>query len=782
MAEYIIKIIRAAFRDIQKLTYKYSEDVAEIIEKISRGDFGNSQRLEGYQDLWRTRKNDLRVIWTRIDNESTILIIKAGLRTNVYRDNLKNRNISCPLNWSNFLNIKDTETCNIPTYEWNNCNSSSWYQFVYGGYLYSPVLTEEQRRIFNEFGSPSNNYHQNRNEVLSFLLQSSPGTGKTVCAALIACELHELYNWNINLILPEALYKEVKEFTKLKQILQQKHDNFFVGTFREWFKQVNLELYAKVASLSEELKALEKKARQIHLINNNETLSFHDLILYQGYVNQPSKFNSDKSPIYLDHKKRISQLSRISPDQWQENLKDKITWFVGLKELTTQLAPLHTNDENNTTLFIFDEAQDYFLIELKFIIEMLNRWKKECNHSTILFLLGDMNQRIQPVDFNWGHLELNETHTLQYNYRNTKKILEFANIFHNLAKKINHGFKKLPEPCSSNNAFEEGESIKLLQCASKDEAFQFLKELNKKIRYSSDVNERSLLRLLSSKVSLIHTGISENHRNLKGINYLSIEQAKGREFDACIAFCVFDGEGQPSFQEANNWYTIFTRPRQRLLVIATLSEITRITQTGQEFFEQCEYYDITQTDELIEWITWSNSEHLFRDGDAICNLIYEGLNAQPIKIYWDTYAALKLAQFEPEKINTIEDKIIKALKTQSVDSLIEELKQIEGITSLIDRILLKCLILRSLNRSWEAVNEASQLQSENRNEYYRLLNVIADELENKQLIYEASRVRNKIGVPFPEKYPFSDNITENKNSLVSLLCHAAIKTITSNLT
>lgn len=780
MAEYIVKIIRAAFREMQKLSHEHSEIIAEVIQKISRGNRGKYRKLQGYQDLWRTRKNDLRVIWTWMDSK-TVLVLKVGQRNDVYQGVIKDRDRSNLLSLSDFLNIEETEIKNIPTYEWNDSNSSSWYQFVYGGYLYSPVLTEEQRKIFNELGNQSTNYSQNRNEFLSFLLQSSPGTGKTICAALIACELYHNYNCNVNLILPKALCKEVKEFTKLKQILQQEHDNFFVGTFREWFKQVKPELYAKVASLSEELEALEKKARQIHLINNNQTLSFHDLTLYKGYVYQTSEFATEKSPIYLENKERINQLSRIRPDQWQENLKDKITWLDGLEELTKQIDPLYKNDENNTTLFIFDEAQDYFLSELKFIIEMLNRWKKECDHSTILFLLGDMNQRIQPVDFNWGHLELNKRHTLQYNYRNTEKILEFANIFHNLAKTINQSFclRDLPNPCSPSDAFEKGEPIKLLICSSKDEAFQFLEQLNQKIRYLSDSNERSLLRLLSSKVSLIHTGISENHRNLKGINYLSVEQAKGREFDACIAFCVFDGEGQPSFQETNNWYTIFTRPRHRLLVIATSSEITRI---GQEFFKQCESYEISKTDELIDWITeWSNSEHLFRDGDAIRNLIYEGLNAQPIKIYWDTYAALRLAQFEAVQINKIETQIIKALKNKT-ELLIEELEQIQGISSISDRTLLKCLILRSLNRSWQAVNEASQLQSVNPYEHHRLLNVIADELDNKELIYEALRVKTKIGLPLPKEFPFSENLTENTNSLVSLLCHAAINKISSKLT
>jgi hypothetical protein len=392
-----------------------------------------------------------------------------------------------------------------------------------------------------------------------------------------------------------------------------------------------------------------------------------------------------------------------------------------------------------------------------------------------------MNQRIYPVNFDWGHLELNRTSTLKYNYRNTEKILEFANIFHGFAKQRNRGNRHLPEPSSPSDAFEKGESVKLLECSSKEEAWHFLEKLSQTIRHSTDRHDRGryLMRKLSDRVTLIHQSIPEERQNLNGIEYVSIQKAKGREFEACIAFCVFEGQAEtPSFEEANNWYMIFTRPRYRLLAIATSDEIRRI---GRENFAKCEHFNISNGQSLLDWIAeLSNAEDLIQNSNAISDLIDQGLETKPIQIYWDTYTALQRARIDDGKIAEIEAKIVAALKQQTQDILLEELAQTEFIFSLIDRVQLKCLILRSLDRSWEAVDEAAQIAQDYLQQYHRLLNAIADELVAKGLIYEAARIRAKIGLPLPREYPFSDAINGQTGSLISLLCQAAIAKISAD--
>lgn len=778
----MVQVIRAAFKDIQKLPHQYFEDVAQIISNISLGNFGDHRKLQGYQDLWRTRKGDIRVIWERINQR--VLIIKAGQRNNVYEGVIEDRDRSNLLNLSDILQIEPEKINDIPAYKWINDQQSSWHQFVFGDYLYSPVLTAQQREVFVFNELTSLNFNQNYNTVPSFLLQSSPGTGKTICAALMACQLYNLNNdWNVFLILPKALRKEVREFTDIKEILQQQPDNFFVGTFNEWFQQVAPTIYAEVASKAEELAALQQEARRSHAIQRNDTFSEQDLILYRSFVSS-KKNNESKHPNYLDNRRRIQQLAKIKEERWRRTLnhQNKICWLDGIEKLTNNLIPDSQIFQRERTLFIFDETQDYLLDELNAIKNMLSRWQEECGHYSILWLLGDMNQRIKPVNFDWGQLHLNERYSLKYNYRNTQKILEFANIFHGFARAINselnHRAKHLPEPCNPNDAFEKGEPVKILEVSSTDEAQEFLEKLNTKITSSSiNSSERSLLRKLSIKVSLIHTASPESYQNYRGIESLTIDKAKGREFDACIAFCVFQGQGQLSYQESNNLYTLFTRPRHRLLVVATSKEINRIQR---ENFQQCEFFDSSDTEELIKWVAeYSNSEQLFRDINAVCKLIYEGLMSEPIQIYWDTYVALRLTQADDDQIEEIEGNIIEKLRCQSDEILQQELEQTKNISDTIDRVPLRCLILSSLGKSWEAVSEASQIKDLKPQEYKRLLNVIANELENKGLFYEAARVRTKIGESFPRDYPFSDYFQHcnQQDSLVSILCKSAIDTI-----
>lgn len=414
---------------------------------------------------------------------------------------------------------------------------------------------------------------------------------------------------------------------------------------------------------------------------------------------------------------------------------------------------------------------------------MLNRWQKEFSHQTILCLLGDMNQRIRPVDFDWGQLELNKRQTLKYNYRSTGKIIEFANIFHNFAletsKKTSSSW--LPKSCDSESAFQAGEPVKILEVKSEDDTFFFLKKLSAKNTNQHTLNERSLLAKISSKVSLIYVNTKGKCENIDGIEYFNVEQVKGREFDMCIAFHIF-GKSFPSFQELNNLYTILTRPGLGLLVIATSEEINNI---GREYFRKCDFCEISDTEDLEKWVVkCSSQETSDKDFNEINRLIYEGLNNTPLKLYWDLYTIFKIVKISKEVINKIESDVIECSK--NIDNhkiLVQELLQTEQIPSTVDRTSLRCLILRCLGNSWQAVNEASKIQGIDPLEYHRLLFAIAKELESKGLLYEAARVKNKIGVPIHQTYPFRSEmgVNEEKDSFISILCNAAIGRISFKL-
>ncbi|WP_041619202.1 hypothetical protein [Stanieria cyanosphaera] len=94
-----------------------------------------------------------------------------------------------------------------------------------------------------------------------------------------------------------------------------------------------------------------------------------------------------------------------------------------------------------------------------------------------------MNQRIQPVNFDWGHLELKKRTNLLYNYRNSKKILEFAEQFIERAKEINkqegNSYAQIPSCADPEYAVEGGEQIRIIEYKLQEEAQHFLKQFRK---------------------------------------------------------------------------------------------------------------------------------------------------------------------------------------------------------------------------------------------------------------------------------------------------------------
>jgi mRNA-degrading endonuclease RelE of RelBE toxin-antitoxin system len=775
---YIIRFVSAAIREARKLPFADNENVHEIIKEMSIGNRGDFRKLSGYENLWRTRKNGVRVIWTNT-NDREILVVKVGQRKDIYQKINKSRNENQSLDLSNLLEIDKDRINDIPAYEWVEDSSKSWNHFIYSSYLYSPVLTKEQSEVFESLKPQKINFDKEHNNISSFLVQSSPGTGKTVCAVLVACELHKTNNWNITLILPEILCSEIKEFTCVKQELNKESGKFFAGTIYEWFAQLNPDIYSEIATSEEELMALKLAAGRVNI----PQISAKDLQLYNSFIYSPEKYANYKRnlnhPIYVDNHDRIKELSKIKTDRWKDNLNGKIPWLDGLNKISLDLSPPDDNLNGETSIVFFDEAQDYLVCELKAIVAMLNRWQEKFSRRTVLCLLGDLNQRIKSVDFDWGQLELNKRHTLRYNYRSTGEIIEFANIFYNFTVEISKktGNSWPPKACNSESAFQAGESVKILEVKSENDTFSFLKKLTNK----NTLNERSLLAKISSKIPSIYTHSKEKYENIDGVKYFNVEQVKGREFDMCIALHVF-GTNPPSFQELNNLYTIFTRPRSGLLVIATSEEINNI---GREYFKKCDFYEISNTEYLESWvIKCSSQETSDKDFDEINSSIYEGLNNTPLKFYWDTYTAFRITKVSKEVIDKTERDIIKRLKnSENHKNLVEELLQIEQISITVDRISLRCLILRCLGNSWQAVSEASNIQDIDPLEYHRLLCSIAKDLESKELLYEAARVKNKIGVPIPQTYPFQMEMgmNEEKDSFVSILCNAAIGTISFKL-
>lgn len=756
-----IKIIRAALREIQKLPYSACEKIYEILRSLSLGEITDTKSLRGYEKLLRTRQGDWRVIWFKEDADN-IVVIKAGLRDRVYDGEFERRDCRNPEIIQELLNPQQTKLTEHPAYRWNHEIEFDWYKFIFNSYHYSPVRTNYQKELLDKLFQPFSTYRYSADSQdlsnKTCIIQSAPGTGKTVCATLLACEIHRQREWNIVLIVPDALKKDIAKYSEIQQALIK--DNFWLVNFQEWLCKANSQFENCLASPDEELKALREAANRIHLrCSDTQEISYRDVLLYQSFVLDKDNQNEDRNAIYQVNKKRIKNLKRIQHQKWLNELNGKKSRIDAVRELKNNIPSLPF--DNPDTLVIVDEAQDFMLCELQALIATCKEWNRQSN-LTHLWLLGDLNQRIQPTDFNWGKLHLKETISLKRNYRNSRYILEFANQFWKLAKDINNevNAKHLPSAAKPEDAFEVGEKVRILKCDSTDDALMFLQQFAR--QDVSVENKRYLLHDLANTVKVI----SNNNLDINDDNLviLNAEDAKGREFEACVACGLFAGNGKPSIEEAFQWYTLLTRARSRLLIVVTPEELNRLDFSQGDYFENCLTID---SQSAIGWITELASDV---DVTQISNVRKRLLKrCDTGHLYWDTYLALQLAGIDGDELYQWEKDAISRLKKHSDEHLKSELNNIQNIS-------LRCLLWRAMEFSWQAVVEATNLEKTDINEYKRLLQGIAKDLEEKGLIYEAARVKARFSKDKTHlTFPFWQEISENPDSsqpLVTLLCEA----------
>ncbi|MFP4134119.1 MAG: hypothetical protein ACLFTJ_08195 [Halothece sp.] len=766
MAE--IAIIRAAFREIQKLTGDELQRIYETLLKLSREEPTDTKKLQGYDNekLRRTRSGDLRVIWQKQDNRN--LVIKAGRRDNVYDDLFERRNFSNIIRLEELLTPDGVEVSEHPTYKWEQQyqNEKNWYQYIYGGYRYTPILTPYQREIFSQPWEAL--YNPNLDQ--KWLIQSSPGTGKTVCSTLYACELSQEDGTNIFLIIPEALKPEILEYPEVKRV--QSRDNFWIGTLRDWLADIHPTINSEnLATPQQEIEALREAAERTRTsgIPKGEEIEKTHVLLYQAFILDEDNKNRPKNAIYTSYQEAriLDKLKKIPLENWQNALSNCYCRLDAAQKLQSD-SPSPPKAARN--ILIVDEAQDYLLAELQALMSVCNEWTRQ-ESFTYLWLLGDLNQRIQPTDFDWGQLGINKKQKLQINrnYRNSQRILEFANQFVKRAATEEAGRLKTRHPeavANPEDAFEVGDCVSLLIYNSVAEANQFLKQL---AHFSQQQEtQRYLLRDLANAVKVL----SPHPIQEDGLIFLNAEQAKGREFEACVAFRLFEGNGHPSVEESFNWYTLVTRARSRLLIVATQDEVERV---GQEYFNPCEKIEPQQA---IAWITEVASDiDLERITDDVEQRLLE--RCRRGKPYWDTYLALDLAGYTNEDLNQWETNAINCLR-ENPNQLNDELKQ-------TSEPRLRCLLLRAMGYSWKAASEIAELQENYPNECQRLIEIIAQGLEQNSLPLEAARVRAKIEPSdqtnqawIDNKYPFFPEVIEQSDSIINALCFSFINRINRN--
>lgn len=772
-----IQLTRKAIKDLQRLqstgAAQVPDQLLENLRKVQRGDrFPHTKHLKGYPHLWRSRLNlgggsSLRLIWTEYPEDGSIRFLYADQRDN------------------------DTYQLNLghlpqePAYLWSGENRVEWSLFLTGQYQLSPILTQYQREISNEVGQ---DYQAKDQEVASRIgffakiTQSPPGTGKTVAAVQRAYELYSA-GWNVIFLMPQSLLEDFQEFNAIKSI---ESNDLFSGFFYGTFKNLLSKLFPNYSDLlltpSEELDILQKLSQRAQKSSHNldfEGIEPRDVILYQSFVLKTSN-NTARNFIYQSNKERIVNLQKIKTDWWQDELsslgkKSRSGCADYFSDCLEEQTPQPFNQDRKGNIIIIDEAQDYLLSELNLIIKLCRAWHQPQN-PTYLWLLGDLNQRITPVDFNWSALELVKAEVLDWKcFRNSSHILRFSNLFLEPVKQYTHDNKTRYSyaPSDPEKSYEIGDPVKLICCSSAGEAETLLHRFIESTEAFSEGVEksRSLIYKLANRAKIL-TYDSFSYKYKKNVEVLNVHEAKGREFDSCVIFTAFDFKGsQPIPEDWQKWYTLLLRSRSRLLVIVTQDQYKVLQQYIPDINSECEYIEFTDLESVeaaYQWIQEEGNdlELSSQSPELVQDYIRESLQLEKPQLHWDIYEVLDKVGIIGEQRTQFERELIYLL--QQHPSLETELMQARKF---VKNSLFHCLLLRVMHRSWDAISilENPNLIKPSDDEYRRVVLSICHDLEYQGLVVESARIKyQKLNIAYPDNFPMPE-IAKSKGDIIAAL-------------
>lgn len=429
------------------------------------------------------------------------------------------------------------------------------------------------------------------------------------------------------------------------------------------------------------------------------------------------------------------------------------------------------------TVLIIDESQDYLLGELNAIKALCRSWH-QAQHLTHLWLLGDLNQRIMPVDFDWGALKLVRPEEPGWKcLRNSSNILKFSNLFLTPVREISQKNKtRSPyQPTDPDKSYEIGERVKLLTYPSLADAETFLEQLSQSLgsKLKEVEKSHSLTYKLASRVKILQSEIYQSQYSDR-LEFLNVHQVKGREFDSCIVFNVLGCDANPPTSEDWwQWYTLLTRTRSRLMVIATYEQYDLLLKYIPDLVSECDRIDCPTPESIeseIKWIQEESNDLEFsgREADLVKRYLCEAVQTQdkPL-IYWDTYEVLERTNIKGQERTNLEEEMILDLKKYDSQVLLSEIKVLEA-----EKVnpSICSLILRALDRYWDATGKIiAFLQQDNPAEYQRIVEAVAQSLESHNLIVEAARIRfQRLDIPYPDRFPLPEIATVKGDLFIAL--------------
>jgi len=718
--------------------------------------------------LFRTKLKPIRILWSPGDRQIHVRAVRLrrdvdysdlGLETNSLPADadiaeLAGLPVSEPETDERDLEIQE----DAPGYR--DDGTIGWQEFIYGGYRFRPELTFSQRQVFDALVNTLSESDHHRVAGI----QSAPGTGKSVCATVIGARLHLEQGWWVGLVAPDELLLDLRKFSVVQEVehLSERPEGFVLSTLRSLWTLLLPDL--KLATPAEELAALKRVAETVRRSGKRvdpEELDASDVLLFQGFVLDQG---SDRDVVLnqsQDRLKTLKLLNRLDPTSpgrttFDGHLDGALSRIEAARRVSAAPPPPPSASH---ALLMVDEVQDLFLAEVQALDAVRRHWEAS-GVRTYLLLLGDLNQRIRQTGFYWDRLNQlgvlkRRPEEFRQNFRNSSNILAFANRFHALAEDLARGTGlRLPPPSADpEHAFFGGPQVRFLVLPEEHRPEAFFQPFSehRHTRLEGDTLPALFLEL-SDEAKVLTSNYEDLRSRLPDairsrLLLLGINNAKGREFEACIAYRLFDGQGPFRLDELYNWYTLITRVRTRLLVVLTPADLARV---GAETFRNC---DQVSMHEATDWILSASSEVRYDDlmGEDLMGRLLLGCAAGTP--YRDTYRALKVAgmdppDFEREAIEHLRQLAPAALERVVALSRHHAEEDSEGFELLI-------LALRAARRTREAwgllEREHADLDPGIR---LRLMATLDADLKAQGRPLEAALHHARLGAGWPEGYPF----------------------------
>lgn len=583
------------------------------------------------------------------------------------------------------------------------------------------VLTREQHQIL---------HHLRTSQDAVRVYEGAPGTAKSVLATSRARDfLTNNSNAWAGIIAPQTLVDNL--YGKIKPLSAFSDDRLFVGTLRSWLDKFMPALAHRIAATSGVIELL----RNCVPAATRAGLTEKHLIAYQGYVLSEVSAK-DLVAADPDLQLEILRRARAQFEKQRQRLQRK---QAGEQPDLLRIeaarawrdAPPAPPESIQSALLIVDEAQDLFKEELTALDETAKAWRRR-GVDAYLMLLGDTNQRVYPTGFDWGALPY-PRQQLQQNYRNSRRVLEFATQVHGELLKLAgaSNSRHPPEPARPEHAVEDGERVRLLVTRDEAEAEHVLQALSPKSN-TRGKPARLLDELADAVKVLCPAGMERS--SAPGALYLPIGQAKGHEYEACVMYRMFNAEAFRSATGLQACYTAITRARTRLLIIATESEV-------QEMEQRALLGSVDRTTASQEAIAWIRQ---FKTGVALDDLIHAPerlLGAvQEGTPYVDTFDVLERVGAD---VARWEEAALEHLRNAGADPM--------SILHHYDDPRMRVLLLRAAGCSWAAVEAAERIHETgtSRRSKASVLASIAEDLRARGLPLDAARVLWRAGVPEP---------------------------------